>query len=38
LSIATYAATHNEWQRVVARQFAEEHPEVELTIDEVPYG
>ena len=38
LSIATYAATHNEWQRVTARKWQEAHPEVELTIDEVPYG
>ncbi|MBC7234791.1 MAG: extracellular solute-binding protein [Chloroflexi bacterium] len=38
MSIATYAATHNDWQRVMAKKWAAEHPEVELTIDEVPYG
>jgi multiple sugar transport system substrate-binding protein len=38
LSIATYAATHNEWQRVIARKWAAENPQVDLTIDEVPYG
>ena len=38
MSIATYAATHNDWQRVMAKQWQEQHPEVELTVDEVPYG
>ena len=38
LSIGTYGATHNEWQRVTARKWQEQHPEVDLTIDEVPYG
>ena len=38
MTIATYAATHNDWQRVMAKKFQAQHPEVDLTIDEVPYG
>lgn len=38
LSIATYADPRNEWQRTVAKAWAEEHPDVNLNIDEVIYG
>jgi ABC-type glycerol-3-phosphate transport system substrate-binding protein len=38
LSIATYADPRNEWQRVAAKEWAEEHPDVELNIDEVIYA
>ncbi len=38
LSIATYADPRNEWQRTVAKAWAEENPDVNLNIDEVIYG
>lgn len=38
MSIATYASPQNEWQRVVARQWADENPDVDLNIDEIIYG
>ncbi|MCB0121629.1 MAG: extracellular solute-binding protein, partial [Caldilineaceae bacterium] len=38
ISIATYADPRNEWQRTVAKAWAEEHPDVSLNIDEVIYG
>ncbi|MBV7337404.1 extracellular solute-binding protein [Chloroflexi bacterium TSY] len=38
LSIATYADPRNEWQRVAAREWAEENPDVALNIDEIIYG
>ena len=38
MSIATYAATHNDWQRDMAKKWKETHPDVELTVEEVPYA
>ncbi|MEZ4865145.1 MAG: extracellular solute-binding protein [Caldilineaceae bacterium] len=38
LSIATYADPRNEWQRTAAKEWAAEHADVELNIDEVIYG
>ena len=38
ISIATYADPRNEWQRTAAKEWAAEHPDVELNIDEVIYG
>jgi ABC-type glycerol-3-phosphate transport system substrate-binding protein len=38
LSIATYADPRNEWQRVAAKEWAAENPDVELNIDEVIYA
>ena len=38
MSIATYADPRNEWQRVAAKEWADAHPEVDLTVDEVVYA
>ncbi len=38
LTIATYADPRNDWQRTVASEWAAEHPDVSLNIDEIIYG
>jgi len=38
MSIATYADPRNDWQRLAAKQWAEEHPDVDLNIDEIIYA
>lgn len=38
LSLATYAGPRYDWQRTVAQQWQEQHPDVELEVVEVPYG
>lgn len=37
LSIATYAGPADDWQRYWAKQWASQHPDVNLTIIEMPY-
>jgi len=38
LSIATYADPRNDWQRTAAKTWADAHPDVDLTVDEVLYA
>lgn len=38
LSLATYAGPRYNWQRTIAQEWQEEHPEVDLDVVEVPYG
>lgn len=38
MSIATFAAVLHDWQREFAARWAEEHPEVNLSIEEVVYA
>lgn len=38
MSIATYAITFHEWQRQLSREWAEQHPDVELDIQEIVYA
>lgn len=38
MSVATFAAVLHDWQREFSRRWAEEHPEVNLQIEEVVYA
>jgi multiple sugar transport system substrate-binding protein len=38
MSVATYAITFHEWQRQFSREWAAEHPDVELEILEIVYA
>src|SRR5690606_29556375 len=38
MSIATYAIVFHEWQRHFSREWAAEHPDVELDIQEIVYA
>jgi len=38
MSIATYADPRNDWQRTAAKAWADAHPDVDLTVDEVLYA
>ncbi|MEM7535209.1 MAG: extracellular solute-binding protein [Chloroflexota bacterium] len=38
MSIATFAAVLHDWQREFAARWADENPDVDLTIEEVVYG
>jgi multiple sugar transport system substrate-binding protein len=38
LSIATYAGHLGDWERHFASEWQKKHPEVDLTVDVIPYG
>ncbi len=38
MSIATYAITFHEWQRQLSKEWAEQHPDVELDVQEIVYA